>query len=69
MAANELKVVFKWENGESFEMTAKRDADDSIVIVKAEENTCFNPLWEHFKSICLDYLSRVLDTMGNEMKA
>lgn len=69
MAVSELEVKFKWENGASFEMTAKKDAEDAFIVVKADENTYFNALWEHFKAICIDYIDRRLDVIGNEMKA
>ena len=68
MAAQQILVRLIWENEVSFEMTRKKDEDDAVTIVKAEEQGAIGALWPHIENICKEQFSRDLKTIGDDMK-
>ena len=68
MALSELEIVFKWENGASFRMTSKRDAEDIKNVVLLDENGHIVDLWSNVQNICKTYFNKELAAIGDEMK-
>lgn len=68
MAVSELEIVFKWENGASFEMTQKKDGGDVKTVVQLDENGQIKELWPSVQSICQTYFLTELKTIGDAMK-
>lgn len=69
MAAKELELTLKWENGVSFEMTTKRDAEAVSTVVKLDENGQIANLWPNIHKICQTFFLAELTTIGTEMKS
>ena len=65
---NELKITFKWENKNAFEMIAKEGEAENVSIVKAEENSCFPLIWNSLEAICQAFITNELKKIGEEMK-
>ena len=66
---NKLEVTFKWENENSFSMTAKVNDDDKIAIIEVEEDGCIEELWGGIEGVCIKYLQHQLRNMGKDMSA
>ena len=66
----ESKITFKivWENNKSFTMTSQKNEDPSIIIIKMDENSHLNGLWENVASICNSFFSQEITAIGAEMK-
>ena len=69
MAAKELELKLKWENGVSFEMTSKRDAEAVSTVVKLDENGQIAALWPNIHNICRTFFIAELTTIGTEMNS
>lgn len=69
MAAKELELTLKWENGVSFEMTSKRDAGDTSTVVMLDENGQLDTLWPNIHKICRTFFIAQLTSIGDEMKS
>lgn len=69
MAAKELEIKLSWENGVSFEMTAKRDAGVVSTVVQLDENGQIATLWPNIHNICRTFFIAELTTIGTEMKS
>lgn len=67
--ASELELKLTWENGVSFGLTSKEDADPVKTIISVEENGHLPALWTHVAAVCQDYFSAKLGIIGEEMKA
>ena len=65
---SEIEIKLKWENGVSFEMTQKKDADSKKIVVKLEENGDIAEVWGHITNICTEDFKRHIDQIGEEMK-
>lgn len=67
MAIQTQVFTFQWENNNGFQITTKLNDDETIVIVKVEENGDLGLLWPHIQSICEAYICSRLTAIGNEM--
>lgn len=68
MAISKLTIDLKWENDNFFEVTAKKDDEEKKTVIRMDENTHLPALWVDITKICANYLHKVLEQIGNEMK-
>lgn len=63
-----ILLELKWENGDSFQLTTKRNDEDPIVISRHEENGAIGELWGSIQKTCSKYFESVLSMVGDAMK-
>lgn len=68
MAEQTMKITLTWENGVSFSMDTKLNAEDKITVIEVEENGDIANLWSGIQSICEKTVTRHLDIIGGVMK-
>ena len=68
MPETTIKLIIKWENEAGFELTSKEDDNETITIVKLEENACIGTIWDNVANICNDYFSHLMRRIGDDMK-
>ena len=69
MAEHEYELTLKWENEKSFQMTAKKDAEEKFTVVKMDENNSISLVWPHVSAIIRGYFNKITGEIGTEMKS
>ena len=69
MAAHTIEIKLNWENGMSFNLKSKIDAEAEITIMEITENADMGSVWNHAAELCLSYIRSRLNDIGIEMMA
>lgn len=68
MAEKELELTLTWENNKLFKAVAKEPGDDPVTVIHVDENGSFADMWYHISAAMSSYFSKVLTTIGDDMK-
>lgn len=69
MAAQVRLIRLTWENGVSFKMDTKLDAESYVTILEMDENGNIAQLWASAQQLCEKYFEATITGVGNDMKA
>jgi len=63
---NKITIIIQYENNVGVQITERR-GDDTVLILKTDENSHFDALTQEFKRFGQSYCKHIMDEVANEM--